>query len=281
MRHCAFGPAGVAVSVVGQGTWRMEDTPDRSVAALRRGLDLGMIHVDTAEMYGDGEVEEVVGEAIAGRRDEVFLVSKVLPGNASRRGTVEACRRSLARLRTDHLDCLLLHWPSEHPLAGTIAAFEELVAAGAIRSWGVSNFDDDELAAAVAIAGPGKVACNQVLYHLGERRIEHAVLPFCRAHDIAVVAYSPFGGRRGRFPTLESAGGRVLAEVAAAHGATPRQVALAFFLRQADFVIPKSADLGRVAENAAAADLELSEDDAARIDAAFPVGKRRRGVPTL
>ena len=282
MRHRVFGSTGKQVSAIGQGTWNMEKDDRRAaIEALRRGLDLGMTHVDTAEMYGDGAVEESVGEAIAGRRDEVFLVSKVLPGNASRRGTLAACARSLGRLGVESLDCYLLHWPGDHPLAGTIAAFEELAAAGRIRSWGVSNFDERELAEAVRLAGPGRVACNQVLYHLEERGIEHAVLPFCRQHGIAVVAYSPFGGRRARFPGPDTPRGRVLAAVAAAHGATPRQVALAFLLRQVSFVIPKSSRREHVEQNAAAADLALSDEEAARIDEAFPRGRRKRGVPTL
>jgi diketogulonate reductase-like aldo/keto reductase len=280
MRNEPFGAGGPPVAVIGQGTWAMEGERRQAIAALRRGLDLGMTHVDTAEMYGDGAVEELVGEAVAGRREDVFLVSKVLPGNASRRGTVEACHRSLERLAIATLDCYLLHWPGDHPLAGTVEALEELAAAGKIRSWGVSNFDEDELAELVRIAGEGRVRCNQVLYHLQERSIEHAVLPFCRAHGIAVVAYSPFGGRRARFPGPGTPGGEVLAEVAAAHGATPRQVALAFLLRQGVFVIPKSSRLEHVEQNAAA-DLALSDEEAARIDAAFPRGRRRRGVPTL
>src|SRR3712207_5602580 len=179
-------------------------------------------------MYGDAE--SVVGEAITGRRDEVFLVSKVLPSNASRRGAIAACERSLARLGTDRLDCYLLHWPGPHPLEDTISAFEELKAAGKILSWGVSNFDVEKLDEALGLADEGRIACNQVLYHLGERAIEHAVLPWCEAHEVAVVAYSPFG--QGRFPEPDSPGGRVLSEIAAAHGATPRQVALAFLTRK-------------------------------------------------
>jgi diketogulonate reductase-like aldo/keto reductase len=251
-----------------------------AIAALRRGLDLGMTHVDTAELYGGGAVEELVGEALAGRRDEVFLASKVLPENASRRGTVAACERSLARLRTDRLDLYLLHWPGRHPLRDTLAAFEELVRAGKVLAWGLSNFDERELAAAVAIAGEGRVACDQLLYHLEERSIEHAAIPYCEEHGIAVVAYSPLGS--GRFPSERSRGGRVLSEIAAAHGATPRQVALAFLLlRPSLFAIPKASRPEHVEENAAAADLVLSEDEARRIDEAFPRGRRRPGVPTL
>ncbi|HXO41616.1 MAG TPA: aldo/keto reductase [Thermoanaerobaculia bacterium] len=281
MRQRAFGPTGRRLPVLGQGTWNMErDDRAGAIAALRRGLDLGMTHVDTAELYGGGEVEELVGEALAGRRDEVFLASKVLPENASRRGTVAACERSLARLRTDRLDLYLLHWPGRHPLRGTLAAFEELVRAGKVLSWGVSNFDEGELAAAVAIAGEGRVACNQLLYHLEERSIEHAAIPYCEEHGIAVVVYSPLGS--GRFPSERSRGGRVLAEIAAAHGATPSQVALAFLLRRPSlFAIPKASRQEHVEENAAAGDLVLSEDETSRIDEAFPRGRRRPGVPTL
>jgi len=280
MKHRIFGPTGKEVSVIGQGTWNMEKDDRRTaIEALRQGLDAGMSHIDTAEMYGDGRVEEIVGEAIEGRRRDIFLVSKVLPQNASRNGTVQACERSLRRLRTDHLDCYLLHWPGRHPLKDTIAAFEELREAGKIRAWGLSNFDEEELAEAIRIAGEGKIACNQVLYHLRERAIEHAVIPFCDEHGIAVVAYSPFGS--GDFPSPSSAGGRTLAGIAAAHSATPHQIALAFLLRfSLLFAIPKAASLEHVADNAAAAAIELTEDELRRIDEAFPRGRRRRGVPT-
>jgi diketogulonate reductase-like aldo/keto reductase len=281
MDYRTFGPTAKQVSAVGQGTWNLE-TGDRraAVAALRRGLDLGMNHIDTAEMYGDGLVEELVREAIQDRRREVFLVSKVLPQNASRRGTVQACERSLQRLGTDSLDCYLLHWPSRQPLADTIAAFEELREAGKIACWGLSNFDEEGLADAVRIAGQGKVACNQVLYHLQERAIEHAVIPYCDEHGIAVVAYSPFGS--GKFPSPQTSGGRVLAQVAAAHGATPYQIALAFLLRFAAlFAIPKTGRSEHAEANAAAAEIGLTEDEVATIDHAFPRGPRRRGVPTI
>src|SRR4051812_24813895 len=276
-----FGPIQQEGSAIGQGTWyiRQRD-PGWSVAALRRGLDLGLSHIDTAEMYGDGLAEEVVGEAVRGRRDDVFLVSKVLPHNASRHGTVAACERSLARLKTDRLDCYLLHWRGPHPLAETITAFEQLCGEGKILSWGVSNFDVDDLDEALAIAGEGRIACNQVLYHLEERAIEHTVLPWCEAHGVAVVAYSPFG--HDSFPGPRTPGGRVLAEIAAAHGATPRQVALRFLVRRPSlFAIPKSSDPDHAAENAGAADLHLSEAELARIDAAFPRGARPRSLPML
>jgi|SRR6185312_3347687 len=280
MRKHTFGPTGQPVAVVGQGTWDLERDASAAIAALRRGLDAGMTHIDTAEMYGDGRVEEIVGEALADRRDELFLVSKVLPQNASRRGTVQACDRSLRRLRTDHLDCYLLHWPSPHPLEDTIAGFEELVTAGKIHAWGVSNFDEEKLARAVALGGAGKVACNQVLYHLRERAIEHAVIPFCAGHEIAVVAYSPLG--QGDFPKPGSAGGQVLAGIAKAHGATPYQIALAFLVRFPGlFAIPKAAKPEHAEDNARAAEIELTPDELRKIDAAFPPGPRRSGVPTL
>lgn len=276
-----FGWTGVALPVLGQGTWNLErDDRAAAVAALRHGLDAGLTHVDSAEMYGTGEVEELVGEAIAGRRDQVFLASKVLPENASFKGVLRACEGSLRRLGTDRLDLYLLHWPGSRPLEGTIEAFERLVADGKIRFYGVSNFDEDEVERAVAIAGEGRVACNQVLYHLGERTIEHAVIPCCRRHDIAVVGYSPFGS--GRFPVPGSAGGRVLAEIAEARGATPRQVALAFLVRApGTFTIPKAARAEHAGENAGAGDLVLSEAELHRLDAAFPLGRPRRGVPIL
>src|SRR5579871_6597149 len=229
MKHKKFGRTGHDVSVIGQGTWYL-DRGDRkaAIAALRRGIELGMTHVDTAEMYGDAEL--VIADAIAGQRDEVFLVSKVLPSNASRRGAITACERSLKRLKTDRLDCYLLHWRGSYPLSETVAAFEELVRAGKIKSWGVSNFDADDLDEMLAVAGPGRIACNQVLYHLKERAIEHAVIPWCREHGTAVVAYSPFG--HDDFPVPASAGGKLLAKIADAHKATPRQVALSFLVRE-------------------------------------------------
>lgn len=277
MKQKAFGNMGAQVSVIGQGTWYI-DHGDRAaaVAALRKGLDLGMTHIDTAEMYGDAEL--VVADAMDGRRDEVFLVSKVLPSNASRRGTVQACERSLKRLKTDRLDCYLLHWRGQYPLVETAAAFEELVAAGKIRSWGVSNFDASDLAEMVDAAGEGRIACNQVLYHLNERAIEHSVIPWCEAHGVAVVAYSPFG--HDDFPGAQSAGGKVLQQIAARHGATPRQVALAFLTRWPSvFAVPKASAPGHAAENAGAG--ELTENDIAALDEAFPLGREPRSLPMI
>lgn len=279
MKHKSFGTTGAQMSVIGQGTWYI-DHGDRAsaVAALCKGLDLGMTHIDTAEMYGDAEL--VVADAIAGRRDEVFLVSKVLPSNASRRGTVQACERSLKRLKTDRLDCYLLHWRGQYPLEETVAAFEELVSAGKIRSWGVSNFDASDLAEMVDAAGEGRIACNQVLYHLNERAIEHSVIPWCEAHGVAVVAYSPFG--HDDFPGAQSAGGKVLQEIASRHDATPRQVALAFLTRWPSvFAIPKASSSGHAADNAGAGDLTLTESDIAALDKAFPLGREPRSLPMI
>jgi diketogulonate reductase-like aldo/keto reductase len=277
----AFGQAGVRVPIVGQGTWHMErDGRARSVDAIRAGLDLGLAHIDTAEMYGSGEVETIVGEAIEGRRDEVFLVSKVLPSNASRTGVIAACERSLKRLRTDHLDGYLLHWPGAEPLSDTVAAFETLKRHGKVLSWGVSNFDEDELDALSEVEDGDRCVCNQVLYHLQQRAIEHSLIDRCARVGMAVVAYSPFG--QDRFPAERSAGGRVLAEIGQAHGASGRQVALAFLLRHPNvFAIPKSANVAHVAENAAAGDLVLNESDIAAIDRAFPRGKKPRALPML
>jgi diketogulonate reductase-like aldo/keto reductase len=279
MKYRQFGKSGPRVSVIGQGTWYI-DRGDRklAVAALRRGIDLGMTHIDTAEMYGDAEL--VVGEAITGRRDEIFLVSKVLPSNASRRGTIVACERSLARLKTDRLDCYLLHWRGSYPLSETVAAFEQLVSEGKIRSWGVSNFDADDLDEMLEVAGEGKIACNQVLYHLQERAIEHAVIPWCKQHRTAVVAYSPFG--HNDFPSPRSKAGEELQQVTAARGASPRQVALAFLTRDPlVFAIPKASTPEHATENAAAGDLVLSKDEIAMLDKAFPRGPKPRSLPML
>jgi diketogulonate reductase-like aldo/keto reductase len=276
MRHHSFGSTSRDVSIIGQGTWNIDSgNPASASLALRRGIDAGMTHIDTAEMYGDAEL--IVAEAIMGRRDEVFLVSKVLPSNASRAGVIRACERSLARLRTDRLDCYLLHWRGRIPLQETFAAFEELIRDGKILSWGVSNFDVDDLDEALAIVGPGKIACNQVLYHLEERAIEHAVLPWCEKHGVALVGYSPFGS--GSFPKETSPGGKVLAKIGLKHKAGPRQVALAWLARRT-FAIPKASKAAHAVENAAAADLKLDDDDVAQIDAAFPRG-RARGLPML
>jgi diketogulonate reductase-like aldo/keto reductase len=274
-----FGAGKAAVSVVGQGTWYLDHGDRRqAIAALRAGLDRGMNHIDTAEMYG--EAEPLVAEAIAGRRDEVFLVSKVLPSNASRAGTKAACERSLRRLKTDRLDCYLLHWRGGVPLAETFDAFAALQREGKIASWGVSNFDVADLDEALSVAGPGTIACNQVLYHLQERAVEHAVLPWCATNGVALVAYSPFG--HDDFPEADTAGGRVLAGIAKARSATPRQVALAALTREPHvFAIPKASRLAHAQDNAAAMTVKLTAADHAAIDAAFPRGPRKRHLPML
>ncbi|HEY0844863.1 MAG TPA: aldo/keto reductase [Noviherbaspirillum sp.] len=258
---------GSSVPQLGQGTWCMaERTRHRAseIAALRRGLDLGMSLIDTAEMYADGEAETLVGEAIAGRRDEVFLVSKVLPQNASRRGTVAACERSLKRLRTDRIDLYLLHWRGHYPLAETLDALLALQRDGKIRHWGVSNFDVDDMEELVALPGGDRVATNQVLYNLTRRGIEHDLLPWCRARGIPVMAYSPI--EQGRL-----VGHRALRDLAARHGATTAQLALAWTLRDKGVVaIPKAGTVAHVEENRAALDLRLSPQDLAELDRAFP-----------
>jgi diketogulonate reductase-like aldo/keto reductase len=228
-----------------------------------------------------GTAEEWVGEALTGQRQEVFLVSKVLPENASHRGTVEACERSLTRLKTDRLDCYLLHWRGRHPLSDTIRGFEQLKREGKILSWGVSNLDVSDLREAQAAAAKDDhPACDQVLYHLEERAIEHYVIPWCEKHAIAVVAYSPFG--HGQFPSPETAGGQLLRQIAKVHGATPRQVALRFLVRHSSsFAITKASNPEHAAENAGAGDLYLTEAEIARIDRAFPLGPPPRELPML
>ena len=279
MRTQKFGSNGPNVSVIGQGTWYL-DRGDRksAVAALQRGIDLGMTHLDTAEMYGDAEL--VIADAIVGKRDGLFLVSKVLPSNASRRGTITACERSLKRLKTDRLDCYLLHWRGSYPLEDTVAAFDELIAAGKIRSWGVSNFDTDDLSELLAVAGKGKIACNQVLYHLQERAIEHAVIPWCEKNGVAVVAYSPFG--HNDFPSARSKSGEALQAIADAHKVSARQVALSFLTRAPGVLaIPKASRAEHASDNAAAGKLKLGESEIAALDKAFPRGPKPRGLPML
>jgi diketogulonate reductase-like aldo/keto reductase len=236
----------------------------QEVAALSLGLDLGMTLIDTAEMYAGGGAETVVAEAVEGRRDEVFLVSKVLPENATRGGTIAACERSLKRLKTDRIDLYLLHWRGSPRLADTLAGFEALIARGAIRSWGVSNFDVDDMEELFALQGGGGCASNQVLYNLRRRGIEAGLVPWCRDQEIPIMAYSPI--EQGRL--LRD---RTLAAIAARHNATPAQIALAFVLRQRVMtVIPKAGTEAHVPENRAALDIELSTDDLAELDRAFP-----------
>jgi diketogulonate reductase-like aldo/keto reductase len=271
-------PSGETVSVLGQGTWRMADSTRHradEIAALQLGLDLGMTLIDTAEMYGDGAVERLTGAAIAGRRDEVFLVSKVLPSHATRRGTLAACEQSLRRLGTDRLDLYLLHWRGATPLEETIEAFETLLQAGKIRYWGVSNFDRSDMEELTRLTAGRAVAANQVLYNPTRRGIEHDLLPWCRERSIPIMAYSPI--EQGRL-----LGHAALEDVASRHGATPAQVALAWVLRQGNVItIPKSGTVAHVRENYAALDLHLTGQDLAALNAAFPLPARHQPLEML
>ena len=269
-----FGLTGVRVPVIGQGTWNIGDDPSseaREVVALRTGLDQGLTHIDTAEMYSAGRSECVVARAIAGRRDDVFLVTKVLPSNASYRGTIRACERSLRRLETDNVDLYLLHWlTGQYPIDETMGALEALVVAGKTRFIGVSNFTVSDLRTAQRCLSTERIACNQVLYHLGSRGIETELLPYCLREGIAVVGYSPFA--QGAFPPREPRQRQVLDAVAENCGKTPRQVALRYLTKKEGvFVIPKAARIEHVDENAGGAGWALSPSDLAAIDEVFPV----------
>jgi diketogulonate reductase-like aldo/keto reductase len=271
-------PSGQTVPQLGQGTWHMGESGRArkdEVAALKLGLDLGMTLIDTAEMYGNGGAEEVVAEAMTGRRDECFIVSKVLAENSSRAGTIAACERSLKRLKTDRIDLYLLHWRGRRELEETVAGFEALLSAGAIRAWGVSNFDVDDMTELVALDGGAACANNQVLYNLRRRGIEAGLLPWSREHGIPIMAYSPI--EQGRL--LRD---RALTGVAIRHRATPAQIALAWVLRHADMmVIPKATTLEHVRENRAALDIALTEQDLAELNRAFPPPKGRRPLELL
>jgi diketogulonate reductase-like aldo/keto reductase len=273
-------PGGTTVPALGQGTWYMgERRADaaKEADALRLGVDLGMTLIDTAEMYASGGAEEVVAQAIAGIRDKVFIVSKVLPQNASRSGVPAACERSLKRLRTDCIDLYLLHWRGGHPLAETVAAFEALKAAGKIRYWGVSNLDTDDMNELVGVQGGNGCAANQVLYHPDSRGIEFDLLPWCSQHRIPVMAYSPLGHH-----VRKLLGSSALQAVARRHGATPAQIAIAWGMRSGTVIsIPKAADAAHVRENAGAADIALTAEDLAAIDAAHRPPKRKTALDLL
>lgn len=271
-------PSGISVPALGLGTWNMgEDSRKANIEidSLKRGLDLGMTLIDTAEMYAEGGAERIVAEAIIGRRDETFLVSKVYPWNASRKGVIDACERSLARLGTDRLDLYLLHWRGEHPLAETVAGFEDLRRAGKVAAWGVSNFDLSDMEELMELPEGKNCAANQVLYNLSRRGIEYDLLPWCQERGIPVMAYSPI--EQGRLARSVE-----LIHIAKAYQATPAQVALAFLLeRDGVIAIPKSANPERVAQNAEAAELEISEEDWAALDAAFPPPERKRPLEMI
>lgn len=271
-------PGGETVPALGLGTWHMgERGADRAAEAdaLRCGIDLGMTLIDTAEMYASGGSEQVVREAIRGRRDKVFLVSKVLPFNASRSGTVEACEASMARMEVDTIDLYLLHWPGSYPLADTLAGFDDLRRAGKIRYWGVSNFDTGEMAALTGLPGGPACATNQILYNLSRRGVEFDLLPWCAARSMPVMAYSPL--EQGRL-----AGGAALAAVARRHGVTDLQVALAWVLQRDGIIaIPKATRIDHVRQNRAALDLRLSDEDKAELDKAFPPPRAKKPLEIL
>ena len=271
-------PSGEAVPQLGQGTWHMGESArkrEAEIAALKLGLDLGLRLIDTAEMYSDGVAEGIVAEAIHGRRDECFIVTKVLPENSTRAGTIAACERSLKRLKTDRIDLYLLHWRGRPKLEETLSAFEALIAAGTIRYWGVSNFDVDDMAELLALPGGTQCATNQVLYNLRRRGIEAGLLPWCRDRGIPIMAYSPI--EQGRL--LHD---RMLTAVAIRHRATPAQIALAWVLRQRDMmVIPKASSEAHVRENRAALDIKLTEQDLGELNRAFPPPKGPRPLELL
>ncbi|AKJ69166.1 aldo/keto reductase [Pandoraea thiooxydans] len=271
-------PDGTAVPALGQGTWTLGERSARratEIDALRLGVSLGMTLIDTAEMYGEGKTEELVGEALDGLRDEVFLVSKVYPFNASRKGVIQACERSLERLRTDRIDLYLLHWRGEEPLAQTVAGFEALQQAGKIRYWGVSNFDTDDMQELFATPGGARCATNQVLYNLSRRGPEFDLLPWQREHRMPIMAYSPL--EQSRLPARGA-----LASIADAHGCTAMQVALAWVLsRPGVIAIPKAGRPEHVRENAGAGDIVLSAEELQALDQAFAPPKRKRPLEML
>ncbi len=283
MIYRRFGNTGEMLPIVGQGTWKMGEEPARrqeEIRALRLGIELGMTHIDTAEMYGNGSTEELVGRAIEGMRGKVFLTSKVLPSNASHAGTIRACERSLKRLRTEHLDLYLIHWWSRHPIEETMRAMEELTRAGKIRFFGASNFDITQLRQAEQAISRGSIACNQVCYHLEARGIEYSLIGNCRSCGIPVVGYSPYGS--GNFPSSGSRERRALAEIGKRHGKSPRQVALNFLTRQEGlFSIPKAACAEHVRENSRAVGWELSTEDLQTIDGFFPPPARETALEMI
>ncbi|MBL9111899.1 MAG: aldo/keto reductase [Myxococcales bacterium] len=281
MKERPLGRTGRRLPIVGQGTWRLEsESRAEAVRALQRGIELGLTHIDTAELFGRGAVEELVGEAIAGYRGSVFLSSKVVPDHATYAGTLLACERSLRRLRTDRLDLYLVQRPSEHPLEETMRAMETLKHEGKILHYGVSNFDVADLEHACALVGAENVACNQVLYHLGERDIEHVLLPVCERLGVSVVGYSPFGS--GDFPDPASPEGRVLVDIGRKYFVGPRAVALAFLVRRDSlFAIPKATTPAHVDDNARAGALELTPYEIERIDTTFGLGPPRSHLPTV
>lgn len=268
-----FGWTGELLPRIGQGTWMIEQDPrTEAISAIKLGVSLGMTLIDTAEMYGNGRSEEIVGAALAGDHEGLFIVSKFLPSNATYDGTRRACEKTLHRLGIDQLDLYLLHWRGPHPLRETMRALESLVRDGQVRYIGVSNFDVQDLEEARSALRHERLACNQVLYHLGDRGIERRLIPYCDRHEIAVMGYSPFGHKD--FPRAGSAGGKLLQEIAAAHRVTPRAVVLGFLSRNGQFAIPKSGNPEHTAANAKALSLKLTSEDLERIEAQFPAPAR-------
>lgn len=279
-----FGGTGKLVPIIGQGSWEMAESGNakkEAIASLRLGVEVGMTHIDTAEMYGNGKAEEVIGDAIKGlKREKLFIVSKVLPSNASFKGTIKACENSLHRLKTDYLDCYLLHWPGNIPLEETMTALEYLAKEGKIKSLGLSNFDVDGLKEARTYLRKEKIACNQVYYHLGERGIERKLIPYCQRQNIAIVAYTPFG-KKG-LPGENTAKGKALRQIAEKHNASVRQVILSFLVRKdIVFTIPKASKEEHLLDNAGAGDLVLDSSDIKLIDANFPAPDHDKPLATL
>ena len=271
-------PNGIEVPALGQGTWNMGERgteSEREISSLKAGIDLGMTLIDTAEMYGEGGAERIVGRAIKGQRDKVFITSKVYPHNASRTGTIEACNRSLSRLGIDRIDLYLLHWRGEHPLEETVEAFEDLEDAGKIGAWGVSNFDTADMEELFSVPGGRKCATNQVLYNLARRGIEYDLLPWCQKYGVPVMAYSPI--EQGRILHKPE-----LIRIAKANQATPAQVALAFLLERDGVIpIPKTSSAARTSENRESVSLDLSDEDWSALDAAFPPPARKSSLEML
>lgn len=271
-------PTGEAVPALGQGTWQMAEVPSKraqEIEALRLGFELGMTLIDTAEMYGEGASEQLVAEALGAKRDHLFLVSKVYPHNASRRGVIEACERSLARLKTDHLDLYLLHWRGGVPLEETVTGFEELRRSGKIRSWGVSNFDTDDMEELFAIEEGRNCVTNQVLYNVTRRGPEYDLIPWMAACNMPLMAYSPI--EQGRLPKTD-----ILQAIARSHDASPYQIALAWLLQKPGVIaIPKASSAAHVCDNRKALDIRLSSDELAAIDAEFPAPRRKRPLEMI
>lgn len=283
MHRKLFGNTGQMLPVIGQGSWNFPTDKaacERTEAALRLGIEQGMEHIDTAEMYGSGQSEELIGRAIKGlRRENIFIVSKVLPSNATYKGTISACEKSLKRLQTDYLDCYLLHWRGSHPLTETIRGLEKLIDDGKIRSMGVSNFDVDDLQEALDIATK-PIACNQILYNLYTRAPERRLIPFCAKNKIAIVGYTPFAQRSA--PEAGTVGGAALHKIAEAHEVTVNQVILAYLVRDENaFTIPKAARSEHIVENAGAGKLKLSKADIEKIDSVFPLPERDIPLQTI